>query len=430
MKKLLSIILVSLMLLASFSCAAPDIADEKILSSNDVQKLNTEDTYQSTATIYATEGTYVRGGTYKDTIPSQLPQQDYYFIKFDSPENTFRTPVLKFDISDFNIPENTRSINLVVDFATVSPVHDNFAGHELKINAYTTTNDWDPATVTFASLPRLSEDDIIGSEYIIKGEVYIDITEYVLECIENDVDTFSIRLAANVQSRSEMRINMLGSVNGPRIVAKETEAHEFYQPKLLADEAANKALWDYAKEIYNSWEVRYNEILAKGDYPSTTINSNPDDYTIKTNAKMQDQGNKSYTFDTRLLSTLSGFNASDYNFELDKYGGIISDERYEATGYFYTKKIGDRWWVIDPLGNPCYITGINHLVYAYKNSTYQTAAMKRLFGSEQKWALSTTRWLQKDLGFNVGLASNSTGANVILDVETGLSTTIRITNRT
>ena len=423
MKKLLSIILVSVVLLASFSCAAPDIADKKILSSNDIQKLNSEDTYQSSSTVYATEGTYVRGGNNKNTVPSQLPQQDYYFIKYDVIENTFRTPLLKFDISDFAIPNNTQSISLVVNFATVSPVHENFAGQDLKINVYKTSGDWNTDTVTFASLPALSEDDIIGSDYIIKGDVYIDITKYILECVENNIDTFSLRLAANVQSKSEMRINMLGGTNGPRLVAKETDARTFYQPKILADETANKALWDYAKGIYDAWEVRYNEILAKGDYPSTTINSNPDDYTIKTNATMQDQGSKNYTFDTRLVSTLSGFDISDYNTTLDKYGGIISDVKYESTGYFYTQKIDDRWWTIDPLGNPCYITGINHTVYAYSNSEYQTAAMNRLFGSAVKWAISTTRWLQKDLGFNVALALG-TGANLLLDVEHGPSTTI------
>lgn len=284
-----------------------------------------------------------------------------------------------------------------------------------------TDNNWDVETVTYASLPALSDEDIVGSEYIIKGEVYIDITDYIMECINNGVYNFSLRLAATVQSKSEMRIHTLDTIKGPRLVAKETESRVFYQPKILENETANQELWDYAKNIYSSWKSRYDEIVAKGDYESTEIISDPDSYTLQTTAKMQDQSEREYTFDTRLISTLNGF--SSHKIKLDQYGGIVSDARYEATGYFYTTKTDDRWWVIDPLGYPCYITGINHTVYAYSASQYQTAAMLRLFGGENKWAISTTRWLQNNLGFNVALASGAIG-NLILDVNKGMSTTI------
>lgn len=419
MKKILSFILLSVMILSTLSCT---VSTEKIISNGDVKQLAAQDTYNSTNTVYATEGTYVRGGTYKDTIPSELPQQDYYFIKYDVVENTFRTPILKFDISDFVLPENTQSISLVVDFATFSQLHKDNADEELKINVYTTTDNWDSKTVTYASLPALSNDNVIGSEYIIKGEVYIDISDFIRECKANGVNTFSLRLAATARSQAEMRINMLGSPNGPRIVAKETSARTFYQSKILADEKANQELWDYAKAIYDAWEIRYNEIISKGDYNSATITSNPEDYKLKTEAIMQDQGNKGGTFDTRLVTTLNGF--TEKGLKLDIYGGVISETRYESTGFFYTKKIGDRWWVIDPLGYPCYITGINHTVYAYSASEYQTRAMIRNFGGASKWAISTTRWLQNDLGFNIALASGNTQTDLILDVQNGLSTTI------
>ncbi|MBQ7294039.1 MAG: DNRLRE domain-containing protein [Clostridia bacterium] len=422
MKKILSLFMSVITLLSLVACAKTPDSQAKVLSDTDVTTLAKQETYDSISTVYATEATYVRGGKYKDTIPSELPQQDYYFIKYDVVENTFRTPVLKFDISDFKLPENTKSISLVVDFSTVSPVHKNFEGQDLILNVYATDNDWDSETVTYASLPALNDDDIIGSEYIIKGEVYIDIADYVLKCIENNIDTFSLRLAANVQSNAEMRIKMLGSPNGPRIVAKESGARSFYQNKILANEKANDELWAYGKEIYDAWNVRYKEILSKGDYGCTTINSNPADYTVKTNAIIQDQNNKGGTFDTRLVTTLNNFEGK--NVKLDKYGGIISDKRYEATGFFRTQKVGDRWWVIDPLGYPCHITGINHTVYAYSSSEYQTKAMVRLFGGETKWALSTTAWLKDDLGFNVALASGSTMSNLLLDVQDGAATTI------
>ena len=421
MKKPLSFLLAIITLFSLFSCTATDVS-ENLISNENAENLAAEEGYASTATLYATEGAYVRGGNYKNTVPSQLPQLDYYFLKYDVIENTFRTPILKFDISNFEIPENTKSISLVVEFYNASPVHENFAGEDLMIQAYKTSNDWNAETVTYASLPALSDNDIVGKEHIIKGEVFIDITDYVLECIENKVDSFSLRLAANVQSKAEMRIRPLGDIQGPRLIAKETEARTFYQNKLLADEKANAELWAYAKEVYNAWDARYKEILAKGDYSFSSIESNTSDYTLKTTAKMQDQSEREYTFDTRLVSTLKGF--EERKLEFDEYGGVISGKKYDATGYYYTKNIGDRWWTIDPLGNPCYITGINHTVYAYSNSQYQTAAMLRLFGGATKWAISTTRWLQKDLGFNVALASGNAMSAHITDVEKGLSTTI------
>ena len=51
---------------------------------------------------------------------------------------------------------------------------------------------------------------------------------------------------------------------------------------------------------------------------------------------------------TRLLADLTGF--SPVGVKLDKHGGWLSEE-YQTTGFFYTKKIGDRWWLIDPEGH-------------------------------------------------------------------------------
>ena len=309
MKKILSLALAVIMMLSMFSCAKDSISNENIISNHSAQNLVAEETYSSTATSYATEGTYVRGGTYANTVPDALPQQDYYFIKYDVIANTFRTPILRFDISDFTLPQNTKSISLVVDFYSISPVHENFAGQDLKVNVYMTDNNWDVETVTYASLPALSDEDIVGSEYIIKGEVYIDITDYIMECINNGVYNFSLRLAATVQSKSEMRIHTFDTIKGQRLVAKETESRVFYQPKILENETANQELWDYAKNIYSSWKSRYDEIVAKGDYESTEIISDPDSYTLQTTAKMQDQSEREYTFDTRLISTLNGFSS-------------------------------------------------------------------------------------------------------------------------
>ena len=93
------------------------------------------------------------------------------------------------------------------------------------------------------------------------------------------------------------------------------------------------------------------------DLSAELIEKNYSEYTVTvdaTTAAKTDGANTQYTpYPTRLISTLNGFKANTAETKLyDEYGGYTGGEKYEATGFFYTKKIGDRWWTIDPLGNP------------------------------------------------------------------------------
>ena len=108
----------------------------------------------------------------------------------------------------------------------------------------------------------------------------------------------------------------------------------------------------------------------------------------------------SYTkYPTRTISSLDGFSASVNNtVEYDVYGGIMDESmKQDATGFFYTAKIGDRWWTIDPLGYPFYRTA---LVSIDLGSTAQKTVMLSKYGSSvSKWAQGTTDRL-RELGFN------------------------------
>ena len=42
---------------------------------------------------------------------------------------------------------------------------------------------------------------------------------------------------------------------------------------------------------------------------------------------------------------------------LDRYGGR-RDKSYTASGFYYARKIQDRWWLIDPEGNPYLNAGV------------------------------------------------------------------------
>ena len=45
--------------------------------------------------------------------------------------------------------------------------------------------------------------------------------------------------------------------------------------------------------------------------------------------------------------------------EWNRFGGFENGPKYEATGHFRTKKINDRWWIIDPDGCLFWSTGVN-----------------------------------------------------------------------
>ncbi|MBK0383579.1 hypothetical protein I5M32_11480 [Pedobacter sp. SD-b] len=101
--------------------------------------------------------------------------------------------------------------------------------------------------------------------------------------------------------------------------------------------------------------------------------------------------------ETFLLENLKDFEPSKPNFTEDKFGGIISDSKIKATGFFYTKKIGDRWWIIDPEGNKWYSKGL--VAVTPNNSDRGKKVLRDSFQNINNWGLKTSTYI-KSLGFN------------------------------
>ncbi|ARU89416.1 beta-galactosidase [Pseudomonas sp. M30-35] len=55
--------------------------------------------------------------------------------------------------------------------------------------------------------------------------------------------------------------------------------------------------------------------------------------------------------------------------ELDQYGGVLGGPKLEATGFFRTQKLGERWVMVTPDGNPFFSLGVN-AVNADQSQTY------------------------------------------------------------
>ena len=100
---------------------------------------------------------------------------------------------------------------------------------------------------------------------------------------------------------------------------------------------------------------------------------------------------------TRLLEKLDGYRPSGEPVKVNRYGGRLDRPREKATGFFYTKKIDGRWWLIDPEGCRFFHVAIN--------TVREPKDVSANFGPPEQWAGAVTEQLRVN-GFN-GLGNGS-----------------------
>jgi hypothetical protein len=106
---------------------------------------------------------------------------------------------------------------------------------------------------------------------------------------------------------------------------------------------------------------------------------------------------KSWTnYPTRTLAELPASVTSRADTGLDKYGGLLN-RKEQATGFFYPRKIGDRWWLIDPEGGLFLHKAVVDV--AEKGGPDALAAFNKKYGADSNWVAGTTSLLHA-AGFN------------------------------
>lgn len=102
---------------------------------------------------------------------------------------------------------------------------------------------------------------------------------------------------------------------------------------------------------------------------------------------------------TRVLSMLDGYTSSADG-RLCDLGGR-ADIELDATGFFRTEKVDDRWWLVDPHGHPFTAISLNSIRSGQRKDRNPTSvvAFDRRWKDEEDWAEEATRFL-KDSGFN------------------------------
>jgi beta-glucosidase len=97
---------------------------------------------------------------------------------------------------------------------------------------------------------------------------------------------------------------------------------------------------------------------------------------------------------TRVMEQLAGFTPKIV--ATDKYGGRI-DMTQPATGFYYTKRVGDRWYAIDPEGHPYIHMAVVEL--SPGSSPHAKDALKAMYGDQATWMAKTQAMLLQH-GFN------------------------------
>lgn len=99
---------------------------------------------------------------------------------------------------------------------------------------------------------------------------------------------------------------------------------------------------------------------------------------------------------TRTLAALPVAVTNRVDTDFSQYGGWHA-RKEKATGFFYPKQIGDRWWLVDPEG--CLFLHKAVVAVAPVGGAGAKAAFNNKFGSDSNWVTSTTRLLRSN-GFN------------------------------
>ena len=410
MKKVLSLLLAVLMLLACGCAAVPEAIEEDVYAADIADNADLVGLAGATGKeVRATpsDKAYVRDGSYASMNWREINQQ----LGIDT--NNAEPLVLKKSSASYY-----REIYLEFDLTEISKFafkHVFFCPSFVQVDgaAHTITvyrlnpDSWDGEKVTYNSKPSLKE--VLVKNVPVTGLMQIDLTDAVIDAIAMGETKLSIGIAANESTSSEDELNPKTTV----LVATNSDSINSYTYQLVADEKENKAIWDYAQKLFNEWFDRYMEIRKQPTNPDAKlITSDADEFNKVVYSGDSGFGNWSLSnvnkpHNTRTYEALDDLgDYTDYEaqgqYEQDVYGGWMNPAmRQEATGFFYSKKIDGRWWLIDPLGYPCILRVISGPTIQYLNSPNQKNAALEKYGTQEKWTIATIRWLKNEVGFNV-----------------------------
>lgn len=136
---------------------------------------------------------------------------------------------------------------------------------------------------------------------------------------------------------------------------------------------------------------------------------NPDPHVTQSPVDVQSKavsGDAWTTYQAYTVDCIDGFDPRDPDPVTNKYGGWTARNFGNPDGYFRTRKIGNRWWFIDPLGNPYLSAGV--AAFTPGNSDRQKENIATHYdGKNSNWAKAEIPFLFENRFNSVGAWSES-----------------------
>ena len=344
----------------------------------------------ATISLKAIEDTYVEAGTSKDTNFGSSELID--FKAYPGSESAYyRVGLIKFDISSLN--GRYENVKLVLNCESMENTSIPTTVHVYACDPAK----WSENSVVYSTRPE--KEELVATHVVkAKGVQWIDVTDYVNDFVKYGEKEIAFVLEGDEDSIRRLKFT---SKEGKAGLAPALEINNGMAFTTYIQYTGQNP-WEVAMEAVSAWLARWEVIKRGGDPDTEVMVKDESEYTLTVDACRSGNtngANTKYTqYPTRNISTLKGYKANtSETAKYDVYGGLMDESmKQEATGFFYTTKIGDRWWTIDPLGYPFFRTAVVTVTIGNKT---QKQTMLAKYGDTAGWAQAATDWLW-DNGFN------------------------------
>jgi len=356
--------------------------------------------------------TYVRSGKFSNMKANEinesvgLPPERLVF-KYAPGTDWNRYLIMKFNLDTLVGKYQKLRVNLMSGIVV--------AEADVWYEAYPIDFDGDISQLTYNTLPKLGE---AISKTRLGGLDGCDITEYVAKAKAEGKKEICLAVGATKNTDVELRLTN-PVCSGEDICIKEYDVNDgsVCVTELTGDSKKDAEIWAWAQKIYDEWREHYEEMLAKPELEAERIESPEEQYT-----ETVYYSSSSKTFDTakaesktRTVAALTDIDkyVGGKEYKTDKFGGLMDESmKQEATGFFYVKKIGKRFWVIDPLGYPFIVRALSQVVPNYQGSEYQMKKTLEKYGTLENWGETIAKRLRNDLHFFVSASPDSHVTNI------------------
>ena len=348
--------------------------------------------------VEAVDAAHVRAGQLADK-PQKLGSNGGLGIDIKYSDGNTNTPdyregLIKFDISNLD-PDCVGYTRFMGEYLNMT--------QERTFDIYWIEEDWNGETVTFNTLP---EGYLIARNIAFGGAgAPLDLAPYLIEAIKSGDKTFSIRIVPTFQDGGYQTKIFYGDGKKPIIRVFPDKTDKSYFEKLVENESQNKAIWDYAQQMFDEWNARYKAITLNENAKKVEPDSSQYIRSSLASEQSSNFASNKKSYNSRpfeALTDLDKYVSSEFkNAKRDEYGGIMIESlKQKATGYFYTTKIEGRWFVIDPLGYPYIIIGLSLIDYSLNGSETQAKNTLNKYKTYENWAIEVTKEVRDGFGFN------------------------------